>query len=146
MSILPDVEGEIREVQLVNLQGRVDSQLVTIDGLRAVLQTLWPQVPQAYELLPDAHCKIVDHYDQRQTYYVNEAMAAELWRIHGFLDEVNFDALSDNIYYGAPMPLLSHLGRLAVALESRADRALRIKLMEQNRERRLAPGVVQGGG
>ncbi len=121
MKITPDIENEIRVVHLVNLQGTYADMChdITIDELRGVMGTLWPEMPERFELLPDAHCKVVDHAEEVRAYYVNAGMWVQLLKVYSFLE-----ALSDDLF-DKPYNLMAVLGQLGVALEPKAARARR---------------------
>ena len=131
MQITPDIENEIRVVHLVNLQGTYadESYNITIDDLRDVMRALWTEIPERFELLPDAHCKVIDHANTVRTYYVNEEMCKQLQHVFGFLEKGAPEHLFSMGF--RPYDLLAVLGQLGVALEAKADRAQR---MEQKRK------------
>lgn len=126
MKITPDTENEIRIVPLVNLQGIYadHSHHIEIDELRSVMRALWPEIPERFEFLPDAHCKVLDHADCLRSYYVNEQMWNQLQTIFTFLEAVPDDLFLMDF---KPYDLMAVLGQLGVALEPKAARAWRIE-------------------
>jgi hypothetical protein len=134
MEIHPDIENEIRVVPLVNLQGYYAdySHNIEIDDLRDVLHALWPEIPERFELLPDAHVKIIDHADEVRTYYVNEEMCKQLDIVFAFLDDSSLEHLFSIQF--RPFDLIAVLGRLGVATETKAARARRVERIGEHRE------------
>jgi hypothetical protein len=133
MEILPDIENEIRVVHLVNLQGHYAdmSYDITIDDLRDVIHALWPEIPERFELLPDARVKIIDHADEVRTYYVNDAMCEQLNIVFTFLDDKTLEHLFAMEY--RPYPLIAVLGKLGVAVEPKATRSRRVERFREHR-------------
>ena len=133
MKIEPDTENEIRIVPLVNLQGPYagESHDITINELRSVMRALWPEIPERFELLHDAHCKVIDHDDCVRTYYINEEMWNKLTTIYSFLDDLPEDLFPMSF---KPYDLMAVLGQLGVALEPKTSRARRIKSIRETEE------------